>query len=55
MKSSDTAAAAAASRPLIVSGFGALSGIVKTMGSGVGEEPAAGRVGVIMEFLGKRM
>lgn len=55
MKSSATADAAAASGPLIVPGFGALSGMVKTMGSGVGGAPVAGRVGVIMEFLGKRI
>jgi hypothetical protein len=38
-----------------VPGFGALSGMVKTMGSGVGGAPAAARLGVIIEFLGKRI
>ncbi len=54
LKSSETADAAAASRPLMVPGLGALSGMVKTRGSGVGGEPGAGFEGVYIEFLGKR-
>jgi len=38
-----------------VPGLGAVSGIVKTMGSGIGGEPGLGREGVILEFLGKRI
>ena len=35
-------------------GLGALSGIVKTMGSGIGELPDVGLDGVMMEPRGKR-
>lgn len=55
LKSSETADAATASRPAIVPGLGALSGIVKTMGSGVGGAPATGFEGGIIEFRGKRI
>lgn len=36
-------------------GLGALSGMVKTMGSGMGGAPAWGLEGDIMESRGKRM
>ncbi len=47
---SDTAAAVAASWPPIDPGFGAESGMVKTIGSGIGGAPATGRAGVMLEF-----
>lgn len=45
----------AASSPLTVPGLGALSGMVKTMGSGVGRVFTAGLEGDMVESLGKRM
>jgi len=39
----------------MVPGLGAMSGMVKTMGSGMGVAPGAGREGVMLEVRGKRM
>ena len=41
--------------PEMVFGLGAVLGMVKTRGSGRGLEPGVGLLGVIVEFLGKRM
>jgi hypothetical protein len=43
------------SSPLMVPGLGAVSGMVKTMGSGIGGAPGAGREGVMLDVRGKRM
>lgn len=53
--SSETAAAAFASAPVMVPGLGAVCGMVKTRVSGVGGALVEGFEGVIVEFLGKRM
>jgi hypothetical protein len=55
LKSSETEAAAELSEPPMVPGLGAASGMVNTMGSGVGVEDAEGFAGVMIEFLGKSM
>lgn len=39
----------------MVPAFGALSGMVKTIGSGIGGLPGLGFAGVMIEEVGKRM
>jgi hypothetical protein len=39
----------------MVPSLGAVSGMVKTMGSGMGGAPGVGREGVMLEVRGKRM
>lgn len=53
--SSETVVAVLASEPLIMPALGAVSGMVKTRGSGVGKAPDVGFKGGYVEFRGKRM